>query len=240
MTIIYEPKGRALEYAELAANLYRGCGHHCTYCYAPAVLRMSREEFAKPVPRPGVLAQLEKDARKLADDPRSVLLCFTTDPYQRINDTLQLTRSAIAILNGHGLAVSILTKRGSAAVKDFDLLHEYRRNSYGVTLTCNETALSREWEPLADTPRERLASLKAAHEFGIETWVSFEPVLYPRAVLQMIRATVPFVDFYKVGKWNYDARAKAINWPAFRIEIKAVLDKLGKPYMIKRDLAEAK
>ena len=25
MSVIYEPKGMALEYAELAANLYRGC-----------------------------------------------------------------------------------------------------------------------------------------------------------------------------------------------------------------------
>jgi DNA repair photolyase len=31
MRIIYEPKGRALEYAPLAVNLYRGCSHGCDY-----------------------------------------------------------------------------------------------------------------------------------------------------------------------------------------------------------------
>ena len=34
MKVIYEPKGRAKEYAELAVNLYNGCSHGCEYCYA--------------------------------------------------------------------------------------------------------------------------------------------------------------------------------------------------------------
>jgi DNA repair photolyase len=29
---IYAPKGQAGEYAKLASNLYRGCGHECVYC----------------------------------------------------------------------------------------------------------------------------------------------------------------------------------------------------------------
>ena len=40
---IYAPAGQAGEYAALAANPYRGCGHLCRYCYVPRVLRMSRE-----------------------------------------------------------------------------------------------------------------------------------------------------------------------------------------------------
>jgi len=28
---IYEPRGRAGEYAPLAVNLYKGCGHGCVY-----------------------------------------------------------------------------------------------------------------------------------------------------------------------------------------------------------------
>jgi len=238
--IIYEPKGRAREYADLAANLYRGCGHGCTYCYAPAILRMDREEFYHhPVPRPNALAQLEKDARKLEGDPRAVLLCFSCDAYQPINDKHPLARRAIEILNAHGLAVSILTKRPYRAMRDFDLLAGNARNSFGVTLTCADEYYSLKWEPNADNPNTRLHALYRAHERGIATWVSFEPVLYPSAVLGLIRATHKYVDSYKIGKWNYDLRAKAIDWPAFRGEVTALLDRLGKQYMIKRDLAEA-
>ena len=31
---IYEPSGRAREYGELAVNIYTGCNHGCSYCYA--------------------------------------------------------------------------------------------------------------------------------------------------------------------------------------------------------------
>jgi hypothetical protein len=42
---IYAPKRQAGEYAPLAANPYRGCGHACAYCYVPLVLKMKRPEF---------------------------------------------------------------------------------------------------------------------------------------------------------------------------------------------------
>lgn len=41
-SIIYAPRGQAGEYAKLATNPYRGCGHKCAYCYVPAVLHISR------------------------------------------------------------------------------------------------------------------------------------------------------------------------------------------------------
>jgi hypothetical protein len=42
---IYAPRGQAGEYAPLAANPYRGCGHRCVYCYVPKVIKMSRGDF---------------------------------------------------------------------------------------------------------------------------------------------------------------------------------------------------
>ena len=79
--VIYEPKGRALEYSGLAANLYKGCYHGCRYCYAPGVLRMKPAVFHfQPGLRSGVMEQLEKDAVRMSGDMRMVLLSFTADP----------------------------------------------------------------------------------------------------------------------------------------------------------------
>ena len=45
---IYAPAGQAGEYAPLAANPYRGCGHGCAYCYVPQVLKIDRAAPTSP------------------------------------------------------------------------------------------------------------------------------------------------------------------------------------------------
>lgn len=130
MLVIYEPKGKALEYCERAANLYRGCGHGCLYCYAPGALRMKHGALHNPKPRPGVLTALAKDAPKHAG--RECLLCFTTDPYHPASD--DTTREAIRILQASGCRVTILTKGGKRSERDFDLLRP-GVDRYGASLT---------------------------------------------------------------------------------------------------------
>lgn len=239
--VIYEPSGRAKEYAPLAVNLYRGCGHRCRYCYAPAALRMKSDEFHdNPQPRKGIIEALEKDAAKFRGTSSPVLLCFTCDPYQPINDEYQLTREAVRILNTNGIAVHILTKRGSAAERDFGLLAKWApRNWFGVTLTCVTDIKSDKWEPYADYPCDRINALARAHRMGISTWVSLEPVLSPSSALELITQTHKYVDLYKVGRWNYDKRANEIDWPTFRKRVVDMLEHYGKKYLIKKDLAEA-
>ena len=36
MKPIYEPRGAAKEYGDLALNIYTGCPHRCFYCFAPS------------------------------------------------------------------------------------------------------------------------------------------------------------------------------------------------------------
>ena len=119
--LIYEPKGRAGEYAELACNIYRGCDHGCTYCYGPGVTRKSREDFANSTTRAASFMEtLTKEAAWCADAgiTEKILLCFTCDPYQRLDGKLGLTRQAIQILKGAGLNAQILTKGGMAGCGD--------------------------------------------------------------------------------------------------------------------------
>jgi DNA repair photolyase len=95
MNVIYEPKGRAREYSELACNLYHGCTHGCLYCYAPVCMRTTGEDWhSKAEPRAHVLAKLEKDAAALSGDSRKILFCFLSDPYQPIERRERLTRQA--------------------------------------------------------------------------------------------------------------------------------------------------
>lgn len=240
MAVIYEPRGKAREYAPLPVNLYRGCSHACVYCYAPSVTFGSQKRFSQPdyvQPRPDILDALEQDARKLAGDPREILLSFTSDPYQPMEKESWVTQQALEILMAYDLTGTILTKGGSwGLIRDLDLLKANPGNAWSVTLTHDDAAVSLEWEPGAVLPEDRTESLKIAHAAGLKTWVSFEPVIDPEAVYRFLEATHEFVDLYKVGKLNYHPRAQKINWPEFRERIEARIKWLDKPYLLKQAL----
>ncbi|GAJ07074.1 unnamed protein product, partial [marine sediment metagenome] len=102
------------------------------------------------------------------------------------------------------------------------------------------TLLSQEdsqiWEPGAALPAERMGNLRQAHELGLETWVSCEPVIYPEATFELIKLTAPFVDHYKVGTLNYHPHGKTIDWCKFAKDVIAILEGYGCKYYIKNDL----
>jgi DNA repair photolyase len=239
MSIIYEPKGKAEEYSPLAANLYTGCDHGCIYCFIPYCNNISREQFKKAKPKTSVINYLEKEAPRYKGN--ECLLSFTCDPYQVCDQTTGITREAIEIMLHNGIIVNILTKGGKRSARDFDLLEIAAKTGqvkYGVTLTFTDEKVSRYYEPNAAKPHERIACLRQAKERGIPTWISFEPVIEPQQVIELIKQTYQFVDLYKIGKWNYSKESKNIDWVLFAKETVYLLDSLGKKYYLKNDLRE--
>jgi len=238
-SIIYEPRGKAREYCELAANLYRGCSHRCSYCYAPATLYMTKENFYRPTARIGVIEKFERDAAFLESigEKRPILLSFTTDPYQPLDVKERLTRQAIRILHQHKLKVSILTKGGKRSERDFDLLSQHPELSeYGATLVFTDETYRREIERGAATTEDRIESIKKAHDLGIFTYASLEPVWVPEQTLKLIDLTKDCIDFYKVGKLNYNSHQKTVDWKRFKYEVISKLEYYGRKYYIKNDL----
>jgi len=234
--IVYAPAGQAGEYAALATNPYRGCGHECLYCYAPGVLRMDRREYnAGAIPRQDFLQRLEKDARKYQalGIREQVMLSFTTDPYHPGDTTL--TRQTLDCLRSHGLGICTLTKGGTRALRDLDLFRP-GRDAFACTLTSLDPAFSLKWEREAALPEDRLAALRAFHQAGIFTWVSLEPVLDTRAAIEIIRETHSFVDLFKIGRANYIALTKTTDWRQFTTDVLEVLVETGARSYIKRDL----
>ena len=237
--IIYESKGRAREYCELAANLYRGCDHGCTYCYAPLATRRSKEDFIQSSVRKNVMTEFKKDAIELEkrEEDRPILLSFTTDPYQHLDVKEHLTRDAIKILHEHNQKISILTKGGKRSERDFDLLVKRPDLSeYGTTLVFTDEDMQRKIEPNAAPTKERIKSLQKAHKLGIYTYVSLEPVWDPEQSLELIEITHKFVDLFKVGKLNYNPQQHNVNWRKFKFDAIERLEQYQKKYYIKKDL----
>ena len=247
MNVIYEPKGRAREYSPLACNLYLGCTHGCKYCYAPACMHKKPKEWHEAARARGenVLKLFEKDCARLAkdrvdDETRRVLFCFLSDPYQPLEGELHLTRQGIAIAARHGIKVDILTK-GDAKLIEQDLpLMRQSGTHLGITLSFSRDASRREWEPMASTVQSRMRILRKAHEMGIFTWVSMEPVIIPEEALEVIKRAHDYVNFWKVGKLNHNKEVEqSVDWPKFREDALSLLESYGCQYYIKEDLRKA-
>lgn len=233
---IYAPAGQAGEYSPLAANPYRGCGHKCAYCYVPAVLRITRQEFDEGAnPRPNFLANLIKDARKYqaAGNAGQVMLSFTTDPYHPGDTTL--TRQTLEALQEHGLGICTLTKGGTRALRDLPIFRP-NRDAFASTMTSLDDAFSRKWERGAALPGDRIAALKAFHDAGIFTWVSLEPTLDVESSLAIVRETHQFVSLYKIGRVNYLPMTKTTDWESYTHRMIELCAHLGAATYIKKDL----
>ena len=202
---IYQPKGRAREYAPWALNYYRGCDHGCAYCYGPSVLRMDRAEFhTTAAPRRDALRQIERSAKAASGHVERVLLSFTHDPYQNLDEQTGLTRKVIEILHRHDIHVTILTKGDARSIRDFDLLGP--GDAYATTLVVEQDGLV-DWEPHAAPIAERIAALKQARDRGLEkVWVSFEPVIWPQESYLLFHRASPYITHCKVGPLNYRGR----------------------------------
>lgn len=232
---IYGTRGRAQEYCDFALNIYDGCTNGCSYCYAPKVLRKSPIEFIKGAkPRHNIVNATYRQIEKDQVVGKKIMLCFTCDPYPAGIDTTT-TRKIIQALKETGNSVQILSKSGMAATRDLDLLDE--NDSFGVTVTGGN--FGDQLNPMESNTadeHERLASLRVAHDKGIKTWVSCEPVLNPEGVYFAI-TNCSFIDMYRIGKMNY--LPSSINWHEFGHECRRLCLKYRRNFYIKEDLRAA-
>lgn len=219
---IYEPKGKAKEYGDLALNIYTGCPHRCYYCFAPGVLHKEREAFHSHVePRPNIVEEVKKQLEKEQITGKLIHLCFTCDPYPTGYDS-SATRKIIKILKERGNHVQILTKGNGTG--DFDILDG--EDWYGITYDGSRDGVY--------DPEKRMADAAAARSWGIKTWCSFEPVVDAERVLAALEMAYVVFDKVKIGKLNYCP--SVINWKEFGLEAEAICKKTGIDYYIKDSL----
>ncbi|MCC8119486.1 MAG: hypothetical protein LIP09_12180 [Bacteroidales bacterium] len=199
---IYQPKGKAGEYAKWACNFYTGCSNDCAYCYCK---RGALGSLWSNVPRlkkcftgdlhamKVFMKELEANINELRKD--GLFFSFTTDPL--LPSTRALTLMAAYEAASRGVSVSILTKR-SDIVELFDQeswLYPYRKYiAIGFTLTgCDEA------EGYASPNDMRIRDMKSLHILGYPTFASIEPVLDPAKSLKMMAESQESCDLFKVG-----------------------------------------
>lgn len=207
---IYQPAGKAQEYAQWACNFYVCCSNGCTYCYlkkgiGKAVLGGDKPTLKKCFKDEAHAFEVfEKELMQNIDELRKhgIFFSFTTDPM--LDETWLLTLNAAEMAVHNLVPVKILTKmadwvdnfiywldNSNSYNKEIDWRKMY---AFGFTLTGHD-----EIEPGSSTNAERIEAMKKLHDAGFRTFASIEPVIDFESSLEMIIQSARFCDLYKIG-----------------------------------------
>jgi DNA repair photolyase len=256
---IYAPKGPALEYAPLALNYYKGCGHNCKYCYVPGFLEMigGKKKDSSTLGLIGptdatfeekkkiFFRKLTNKAKRMKNDKRRVLLSFTSDPYQPLEQEWRITRQVLEILGENNIKVTILTKNPSLAIlSDYNLIKKYE-TELATTIVWASEAQRKIWEPNASSIADRVDAIWQVHKNGLSTWVSIEPIMDEKEALDVVDMLCGKTGKLKIGvvdpRWNPEIH-KSIKWMDLLLKILQKVTAAKQRYYIKNkfwDYADA-
>ena len=159
-------------------NIYRGCSHGCIYCDSRSLCYNMTHEFEDIEVKQNAPQLLEK-ALKSKRRKCMIGTGSMSDPYMHIEESLQLTKQCLEVIEHYGFGVTVLTK-STRILRDLDILeriHKKARCVVQMTLTTYDDALSKILEPNVSTTKERIEALKIFKQHGIPTVVWLCPVL---------------------------------------------------------------
>lgn len=181
-----------------------GCFHNCAYCYARSLLDF-RGLWNPAEPAVARLGDIRKAIAKM--QPGEVVrLGGMTDCFQPIEKRLGLTKWVIRELNEKRVHYLIVTK--SPLVAQYIPFLDKELAHIQVSVTSTDPAISREIEPGAALPAERISAVEKLQEAGFDVAVRlspFIPAFVDLAIINAIRCDKIQVEFLRVNgfieKW---------------------------------------
>ena len=165
-------------------NVYRGCEHGCSYCYARpyheylglnAGIDFEAKIFVK-LDAPRLLREwLSRDAWR----GERIIFSGVTDCYQPCERKFELTRQCLEVCAEAHQPVSLITKN-ALVVRDIDLLKsmaEWNGTQVNISLTTLDAKLARRLEPRTSSPTARLRAIRELTAAGIPVRVMTAPVI---------------------------------------------------------------
>lgn len=169
---------------EQSINPYRGCEHGCIYCFARPThaywdLSPGLDFETKIFYKPEGPQLLEKALSRPAYRCQPIVLGTNTDPYQPVDQQLQITRKLLLVLQKYRHPFSLITK-GSHVLRDLDIFEEMAREdlcSVTVSVTTLDKDLKRILEPRTASPQARLRTVAELTARGVPTGILMAPVI---------------------------------------------------------------
>lgn len=173
-------------------NIYRGCEHGCSYCYAMyshSYLKKKEEYssaeeencgfFRRICVKTNVAEALEKQLGARTWKKELINIGGVCDSYQPAEAKYGLMREVLAVMIEYKNPVTISTK-SDLILRDFDLLKELSELTYvniAVTVTTMDEKLSSLLEPLASSPEKRFFVLQAFKNTDAVIGLHLMPIL---------------------------------------------------------------
>ena len=165
-------------------NVYRGCEHGCSYCYARPTheylgFSAGLDFESKIMVKENAPELLRRELSKPKWKPQELAMSGVTDCYQPIERKLQLTRRCLAVLAEFRNPVSIITKN-FLVTRDLDYLRELaavQAVHVNISITTLDSELARKLEPRASSPKQRLAAIETLAKAGVPAGVLFAPAI---------------------------------------------------------------
>jgi len=181
-------------------NPYRGCVHHCRFCFASPTHRYfdlagAEDFFAVIFVKVNLPEVLAAELARPGWRREQVAVGTATDPYQPAEGTYRLTRRCLELFARFRTPVSLVTK-GTLVVRDLDVLQELTRRA-GATVCFSvptvDAAIWRRTELGTPPPWQRLRALERLVAGGVRAGVLMAPLLpglsaQPDQIARTVRA----------------------------------------------------
>ena len=211
-TILQKNKSTDWFGSDYNMNLYRGCSHGCIYCDSRSDC-YHVDNFEQVRAKENCLQILRDELRRKVRTG-IVGTGAMSDPYNPFEESEQLTRHALELIDAYEFGAAVLTK-SPLIERDTDVLCSIAEHSpvlCQVTVTAADDSMSRLVEPNVSVTSERFDALAKMSENGLFTGVVMTPIL-------------PFIEdnednILRVLKMAKECGARSV-YPMFGVTIRA-------------------
>jgi len=158
-------------------NIYRGCSHGCIYCDSRADCYRN-VDFDTVKMKENALQIVRNDLRRKMKTG-VIGTGSMSDPYNPLEQRLELTRNALELINAFNFGVSITTKSALVS-RDTDILSDIAAHSpvlVKMSVISADDAICKLIEPNVSPASERFNALRTLADAGIFCGVLIVPVL---------------------------------------------------------------
>lgn len=162
-------------------NIYRGCGHHCRYCFAQYSHKYleSGDFFGEIFVKTNITEPLEKELSKKKWAKHKIAVCGISDCYQPLEKEYKLMHPILKLFKKYKNPIVIITK-STLVLRDKALIADLAKVTdveIVASVSILDESIRKKTEPCSSPTKDRIEMLKEFKEIGCNTCVLLMPII---------------------------------------------------------------